>query len=181
MGTLSWMLLADGPNQVELVARQFGVSWPHLISQIISFCIVCFFLQRFAYGPVLKMLAKRREEIASGLAMVEENRKQLANANAERQRILDDANSQAEQILKDARVAAGQVREQKVQAAVEEANQIRAKAREQIQLERNDMMRELQGQVGQLVVKTTAAVAGRVLTREDQVRLLSETAQTLDA
>ncbi len=181
MDTIHWTLIADGSNQLNELAKQFGVSWPHLISQTISFCIVCFFLQRFAYRPILELLAKRREEIAAGQAMAEQNREQLERSQRERQQILDAANQQAEQMLNEALAAAADVREKKVQAAVEEVNQIRAKAQQQIQRERQQMLRELEGHVGQLVVKTTAVVSGRVLTDDDQNRLLTDAATTLEA
>ena len=42
-----------GGGQVERIARTFGVDWPHLIAQIISFGIVCALLYWLAYtaGP----------------------------------------------------------------------------------------------------------------------------------
>ena len=41
------------------------------------------------------------------------------------------------------------------------------------------MLAQLKREVGRLVVQTTAAVAGRVLTVEDQLRLAGETAKRL--
>ena len=58
-------------GRVEQIARTFGVDWPQLIAQIISFCIVCLLLYRFAYRPVLTMLDERRQQIAQGLANAE--------------------------------------------------------------------------------------------------------------
>ena len=43
------------------------------------------------------------------------------------------------------------------------------------------MMGELRREVGQLVVKTTAAVTGKILTPEDQRRLAEETAKQVAA
>ena len=67
------LILADtsGGDQIEQIARTFGVDWPQLIAQIISFCLVCVLLQRFAYRPVLAMLEERRRRIAEGLANAE--------------------------------------------------------------------------------------------------------------
>ena len=55
----------------------FGVDWPHLIAQIISFSIVCAVLYRFAYRPILAMLEERREQIAQGLANAEKIKAEL--------------------------------------------------------------------------------------------------------
>ncbi|HXI26799.1 MAG TPA: ATP synthase F0 subunit B, partial [Vicinamibacterales bacterium] len=68
MDLLALMLQPDNPGQVETLARTFGVDWPHLSAQIISFSIVCLLLYRLAYKPVLTMLATRRQQIAQGLA-----------------------------------------------------------------------------------------------------------------
>jgi hypothetical protein len=43
------------------------------------------------------------------------------------------------------------------------------------------MLAELKQQVGRLVVQTTSAVTGKVLTTEDQRRLAEETANQLPA
>ena len=40
----------DAPSQIEIIAKQFGVDWWKLLSQVISFSVVCFVLQKFAYG-----------------------------------------------------------------------------------------------------------------------------------
>src|SRR3954452_7630683 len=76
-------------------AKQFGVDWPHLISQIISFCIVAFLLQRFAYKPVVDMLEQRRTRIAEVLANAEKIKAELARTEVQRQEVLSQANAQA--------------------------------------------------------------------------------------
>ena len=53
---------AGGP--VEKIALTFGVDWPHLTAQFISFAIVCVALYWLAYQPVLRMLEARRQQIA---------------------------------------------------------------------------------------------------------------------
>ena len=64
----AFFLLADttGGGQLEEIARTFGVDLAAAdCPQIISFCIVCALLYRFAYRPVLAMLEERRKRIAS--------------------------------------------------------------------------------------------------------------------
>jgi len=43
------------------------------------------------------------------------------------------------------------------------------------------MLAELKQEVGRLVVQTTSAVTGKILTKEDQRRLAEETAEQLAA
>ena len=171
----------SGGGQLEHIARTFGVDWPHLIAQTISFCIVAALLYRFAYHPVLAMLEERRQRIAEGLAAAEKNQAELAETEAQRQQVLSQAGAQANQLIEEARAAAARVREQKVQEAETEATQIVSKAREEAAREHDRMLAELKGEVGRLVIETTAVVSGKVLTPQDQQHLAEETAKQLSA
>ena len=176
---------AGGGGGLGDIARQtgeqFGFNTSLFISQLISFLIVAFLLHRFAYKPILKVLEQRREEIAKGLANAEEIKKQLAQAEASRQKTLAEANTQANKLIEEARAVAAKVQEQETQRAIATAEQIIAKAREATALDHQRMLQELRKEVGQLVVKTTAQVAGKVLTTEDQKRLVEETNKQLAA
>src|ERR1700723_2502914 len=94
-----FVMLADMAGDLMQTARQtgetFGVDWHQLIAQIISFCIVAFLLLKFAYGPILKVLAERRQRIADGLANADKIKAELARTEASRQEILNKANTQA--------------------------------------------------------------------------------------
>ena len=68
----------EAVGQVERIARTFGVAWPHLIAQILSFSIVCALLYWLAYRPILQMLEQRRQQIADGLANAAQVRAELA-------------------------------------------------------------------------------------------------------
>lgn len=166
---------------VAQTAKAFGANWSLFISQVISFLIVAFLLHRFAYKPILKVLEQRREEIAQGLANAEQIKKQLAEAEVSRQQTLSDANAQANKLIEEARAVAAKVQETETQRAIATAEQIIAKAREATALDHQRMLAELRKEVGQLVVRTTAQVAGKVLTTEDQKRLVEETNKQLAA
>ena len=103
---------------MQEIARTFGVDWAHLIAQIISFGIVCLLLHRYAYRPVLAMLAARREEIAEGLANAEKIKAELARTEAQRQEVMTQANGQATKLIEEARAAAARVQEQETQKAI---------------------------------------------------------------
>jgi F-type H+-transporting ATPase subunit b len=175
------LLFADGGGQIQRIADVFGVDWPHLISQMISFSIVCALLYWFAYKPVLKMLAARREIIARGLANSEKIQAELTKTEAQRQEVLARANVESTRLIEEARVAAAQLREQEAQKATSAAERIIAKAREAAAHDHARMLAEVKRDVGRLVVRTTANITGKILTAEDQQRLAEETARELPA
>jgi F-type H+-transporting ATPase subunit b len=181
MNQLVFLAQTDGGRQIEQIARTFGVDTPHLISQILSFSIVCVLLYFFAYKRVLAMLEERRQRIAEGLANAEKIKAELASTEAQRQEVLAQANTQATKLIEEARAAAARVQEQETQKAVAAAEQIIAKAREASAADHARMLTELKREVGRLVVQTTATVTGKILTPEDQRRLAEETAKQVSA
>jgi F-type H+-transporting ATPase subunit b len=181
MFALSLLQQPESAGQVETIARTFGVAWPHLIAQTVSFILVCALLYWLAYRPILRMLDARRQQIADGLANAEQVRAELAKTEALRQEVLAQAHSEAKTIVREARAVAARIEAQQVQQANAAAQDILSKAREATEREHVRMLGDLKREVGQLVLKTTAAVTGKVLTADDQRRLAEETARQLSA
>jgi F-type H+-transporting ATPase subunit b len=181
MNALVLLAEASSEGQVEQIARTFGVDWSHLIAQIVSFSVVCVLLYWFAYQPILKMLGERRQQITLGLANAEKIKAELARTEAQRQEVMAQAGAQAAKFIEEARAAAARLREQESQKAIAAAEQIMVKAREAAAQDHDRMLAELKREVGRLVVQTSAAVTGKILTSEDQRRLAEETASQLTA
>src|SRR5262245_25053579 len=99
MNVLTLAIQAGGEGKVEQLAQTFGVDWPHLSAQIISFAIVCGALYWFAYRPVLQMLEARRVQIAQGLLNTQKIDAALAELETRRQQTLDEARTQASQSI----------------------------------------------------------------------------------
>jgi F-type H+-transporting ATPase subunit b len=179
MIVLALQTAAEGGSQIEEIARTFGVDWPHLIAQIVSFGIVCAVLYVLAYTPILKILAARRQQIADGLANAEKIKAELARIEADRHGILHRAGEDGKQLIEEARAAAARVQAEETRKAVAAAEQVLVKAREATERDRARMLAELRREVGRLVVETTATVTGKVLTADDHRRLSEETARQL--
>jgi len=181
MTALVLLVEPESAGQIQQIANTFGVDWPHLISQIISFGIVCALLYRFAYKPVLTMLGDRRQQIAQSLADADKMKTQLAEAEGQRQQILLQADAQATKLIEEARQAAARVLENETQKAIASGEQIISRAHEAAEQERARMLADLKREVGQLVVQTTASVTRKILTAEDQRRMAEETVKQLSA
>ena len=176
-------ILAAASGGVSDVVRQtaemFGWNWKLFLSQVISFCIVAFLLQRFAYKPILALLEERRRKIEEGQINAEKIKKELAEAEKRYQEILAKANADGQKMIDEARESAAHLSERKQQEAVAAAEQIIAKAREAAALEHDRTMESLKHELGRLVVETTAKVTEKVLTPEDQRRLQEDAARQL--
>jgi F-type H+-transporting ATPase subunit b len=172
---------AESGGQIETITRTFGVDWPHLLAQIVSFCIMCAVLYRWAYTPVLKMLEERRKVIALGQKNAEQIKAELARTEAQRQEVIQKANVEAAKIIQEAQAAAARVQDRETQKAIAGAEQILAKSKESASQDYERMLTELKREVGRLVVQTSASVTRKILTPEDQRRLAEETAKELQA
>jgi F-type H+-transporting ATPase subunit b len=177
------VLLAEAGNggQVGQIARTFGVDWPHLFAQMISFGIVCFLLHRFAYQPILKMLEERRHLIAQGLANSEKIKAELDKTEAQRREVMAQAHTHGAKFIEEARSAAARLQHEESNKAMAAAAQIIAKAHEAAAQDHDRMLAELKREVGRLVVQATAAVTGKILNLEDQRRLAEETSKQITA
>ena len=173
------MQTAAGGGPIGQVASTFGVDWPHLLAQIVSFTIVCAVLWVLAYKPILKMLEARRQQIAAGLANADKIKAELARIESERQDVLRRADAEGKQLIEEARAAAARVQAEETGKAVAAAAQIVAGGRESIERDRARMLSDAKREVGRLVVQTAAAVTGKVLTPDDHRRLAEEAARRL--
>ena len=159
--------------------QTLGIQWTKLIPQLFNFGIVLWVLWKFAYKPVFTMLDARQKKIAEGVANADKIKVELAQTEAERQRILNQAGDVANQMIEQAREAANRVREVETQKAIAAAEQIIAKAREAAAQDHAKMLADLKREVGRLVVQTTTTVTGKILTADDQKRLAEETQKQL--
>src|SRR5262245_61988533 len=120
---------------VRETAEMFGWNWKLFLSQVISFCIVAFLLQRFAYKPILALLEERRRKIEEGQINAEKIKKELAEAEKRYQEILAKANADGQKTNDKTRQKTGKLTERRQQEAITAAEQIIAKAREAAAIE----------------------------------------------
>ena len=59
---------------------RFNVDLPHFGAQCISFAIVAFLLHRYAYKPILTVLAERKQRIKESLDNAEKIKQELGAA-----------------------------------------------------------------------------------------------------
>jgi len=166
---------------VQQTAEQFGVNWPDLLAQTLSFLIVALILRQFVYKPLMRVLDERRKHIDDSLRGAAKVREELARAEAQRREVLDAARAEADRIVSDARTAAEALAEREKRRAEATAADIVAKARAEALQERARVRSDLRRELGGLIVDATAAVTGKALTPADQERIRQEGVRELAA
>jgi F-type H+-transporting ATPase subunit b len=168
-------------DTISQIFTNFGVDWPKFLSQVILFLVVYWVLNKYAFGPILKMLSERRRRIEEGQHNAEKIKRQLAEAEVRYQEILRKANEEANKLLEEARASSDAISQKQLQQAIRDAEGVIAKAQDTIAQERNKMVAEVKKDMVDLVVKTTSKVIGKVITPEDQKRLSEDTVKQLAA
>jgi len=179
MNAFVFLIAAQSDSQIAQIARTFGVDWPHLGAQIISFSIVCAVLYKFAYRRILEMLEQRRQQIALGIANAEKIKAELDKTESQRLEVIAQAHAQGSKFIEEARAAAARVQQEETNKAIAAAEQITKKAHEAAAQDHDRMLAELKREVGNLVVQATKTVTGKILTAEDQRRLAEETSKQI--
>jgi F-type H+-transporting ATPase subunit b len=130
--------------------------------QSLLFIILVLLLKKYAWGPILKAIDDREEGIRAALEAADNAKKEMAELNADNDRILAEARVERDTILKEAReIKDGIIAEAKISATTE-ADKVIEAAREQIQNEKMSAITELKNQVATLSID----IAERILKSE---------------
>ena len=165
---------------IQILAN-FGVDWQKFGAQTILFVTVYLVLKQFAFGPAVAMFEERRRRIEEGQLNAEKIKKQLAESEVRCQEILRKANADAQRIIEEGRTSSEAHSQKATQQAIRDAESIITRAHETVVFDRAKMVAEVKQEMLHLVIDTTAKVAGRILTKEDQARLAAETSGQLTA
>ena len=142
---------------LDIVGLQSSV--PEFIWTIISFFLFMFLLNKFLFKPVMTLMDERKARIDAGLeegkkarAALEENEARLAQELAEK-------GSEARSVISEARSEAEKAKSETLDAAHAEAEKLNKNVRERVKAEEADAVKELDGNMPELV----ALLSGRLL------------------
>ncbi|GGK36889.1 ATP synthase subunit b [Lutibacter litoralis] len=142
---------------------------------LILFVILVFFLNKFAWKPILNSVNEREDGIKNALEEAENARKEMQNLNADNERILKEARAQRDTLLKEAReMKEGIISEAKNEAQAQ-ASKIVEQAQETIQAEKQAAITDLKNQVAELSVGIAEKVVrGELADKNKQIKLVEE-------
>lgn len=151
-----------------------GINLGYLISQIINFVLLLIILRIFLYRPIVRMLDRRREKIATDLQEAEEARGQAEAAKQEYERQLEDAREERRSILAQATEQAEKMREEVLARARAEAQEIVAKTQDEMEVQRRQALIGAQDQIVDLALAAAGRVIDESLDEEAHRRLIQE-------
>jgi len=146
-----------------------------LFGQMITFAVLVWFIHRFLWGPLTRMLAERNKRIADGLAAAERGKRELEMAGKRSAETLRDTKQQAADIIAQAEKRALQVIEEAKHAAKAEGDRMIAGAKAEITQEVSRAKEALRSQVSALAV----VGAEKILRREVDAKAHADLLKTI--
>ena len=151
-----------------------------MIWTLLLFVISMYILYKVAFPRIVAALDRRQKAIEDSIDAADRTRKEADEILAEYRERLKEARGQAEQIIDRARKA-GEVHERDSEAeAKARREQLMEQTRREIELETRRAIEDIRREVADLTVAATEKVTRKVLTEQDQQRLVQEALSELD-
>jgi len=151
-----------------------GISLPTLLAQIINFAILLGLLYLVAYKPIMRMLDERSRKIKDSMEQTEFIKEQAVHAEEEVKKQLEAAAKGGQEVIARAVRTGEEIRREAQQKARWEAESLIARARTEIQRERDDAIDELRKEFADLTILAAGKVIDRSLDREAHRQLIDK-------
>ena len=157
----------------ELLSH-LGIDWKLLLAQVVNFTILIVVLKKFAYGPILGMLKKRRDDIEEGLKASEESKERLSKTKIiEEERILT-ADKKALSMINAAETTAKKRGEEIMEDSRKKSDGIMESAHKSIEQERGRMSEQVEKEAEALMRMGLGKVIGKMDFNERDNALINE-------
>ena len=155
------------------------VHWPLLLAEIFTFLVGMVLIHKFFIRSLLSVMDARSKRIHDDLESSKKARGEgealRAEAQAELKRIRESARAELARAAADSEAR----RKELLDKAKAEAEQVVASARRNMEAEKDRIVGEIKGQVGDLAVQVAERILGEAPSRKADERLVMEMVQNL--
>ena len=162
---------------MSLLTPEIGL----LFWMIVAFGVVFFVLAKFGFPIITQMVDERKKYIDESLEAAREANEKLAKIQEESAAMLKQAQEKQSQILAEAMEMRKQLVEKAETEATAAGQKIISEARQQIQTEKEDAIRDIRRQVGELSVQVAEKVLRQTLsTDKEQMAMIDRMLDELE-
>jgi len=151
-----------------------GINLPTLLAQIINFAILLGLLYLVAYKPIMRMFDERSRKIKESMEQTEFIKEQAARAEEEAEKRIGEAAREGQEVVARAVRTGEEVGREAQQEARQEAEFLIARARTEIQRERDEAIDELRKEFADLTILAASKVIDRSLDKEAHRQLIDK-------
>lgn len=149
-----------------------GVNFWTALFILLNTLIIFFVAKKFLFGPVMKIIESRQQEIDDMYAQADTARDTAAKLQTEYEEKLSQAAATSERLVKEATVRAQGREEEIIRQANERADAIRQKAAADIAQEKKKALNDAKDEISVIALAIAGKVVGRELDAADQSRLV---------
>ena len=147
--------------------KELGLDPVALLWQLLAFALLVFLLYKLLYRPVLRMLDERSERVRKGMEDAAKAREMAERAQEEFEKRIAEARKDGQDIVAQATQMSEKLRQEILDQARSEAEQL-------IQKEREQSMADLKAQVADLSILAAQKVIGASLDEKTQRKLVAD-------
>ena len=173
---MSFLLAAEESDQPGLVDPVIGV----MIWTLVVFGLTMLLLWKVAFPRIAEALDRRQRAIEDSIDAAETTRREAEQILAEYRERLAEARGQADEIVARARKTGEAAENEIVADARAKREEMMEQTRRDIEAETRRAIQQIRAEVADLTILATEKVARKVLTGEDQKRLVDEALSELD-
>ncbi len=151
-----------------------GINMPTLLAQIINFVILLGLLYLVAYKPLMKMFDERSRKIKESIEQTEHIREQAARAEEEAEKRIAAASREGQEMVARSLKTGDEVRQKAQEEAKQESEILIARARTEIQRERDEANDELRKEFADLTILAAEKVIDRSLDRKAHRQIIDK-------
>jgi F-type H+-transporting ATPase subunit b len=137
-----------------------------LIIGLLTFAVVVYVLMKYVWPRMEATFQARRDAIEGGIKRAEEAQAEAQRLLGEYRQQLAEARTEAAQIRDNARAEGQRIIEEMRSTAQEESARIVARGEEQLTVQRQQVVRELRGEIGTLATSLAERVVGESLSSD---------------
>ena len=145
-----------------------------MIWTAISFIILLVLLWKIAYKPITMALKKREDSIRDSLEEAQKTRETAEILLDDYKKQLAEAREEAQKILAEGKMMGENIKKEVIQKAHEESNQIVKRAQEEIEFQKEKALMELRERIADHTIMAASKVIERALDKKDHEQLLDE-------
>jgi F-type H+-transporting ATPase subunit b len=159
---------------VLLGIGDLGINLPVLVAQVVNFTILLIVLRAVAWGPLTRMLDERRERIRESLAAADEAKASVAESERRMQEQVEAGRREAQALIGQAQEISNRIQADARTQAQTDAEAMLARARNEIQLERDMAIADLRKEFGDLTISAAEKVINTSLDRSAHRKLIED-------
>ena len=151
-----------------------GINMPVLLAQIINFVILFGLLYLVAYKPIMRMLDERSGKIKESMERTEYIKQQAERAEEEAAKRIEAAAKEGQEAITRALRTGEEIRQGAQQQARQEAEALIARARAEIQRERDEAIDDLRKEFADITILAAEKVIDRSLDKKAHRQIIDK-------